>query len=153
MDFEENKSGRVVARKAQKKVNLKTFITGVLRRASFHWKPRQEAMTAARVSRGNYKCAICQDDGFGPKEVTLDHIDPVVDPKLGFVSWDHFIPRLFCEASGFQVICKSCDSSKTSIEDLMREHYKTVREAIPDLTPDKKYTKSKKKKIDKQEEV
>jgi hypothetical protein len=146
-EFDENKSSRVVAKKVRGKQTLSTFIKGLLRRGSFHWRARTEAMTAARVERGKYKCASCQDL-FGPKDVALDHIQPVVDPKLGFTTWDDYIARLFCVAEGFQVICNVCHDAKTQVEDAMREHYKAEKENAPDFTPDKKYTK--KKKIDKQ---
>jgi 5-methylcytosine-specific restriction endonuclease McrA len=141
--MEDNKSARVVAKKSKGKQTLSTFIKGLLRRGSFHWRARTEAMTAARVERGRYKCNSCSEL-FGPKEVDLDHIVPVVDPKTGFTTWDDYISRLFCEADGFAVICKQCHSNKTAIEDAMREHYKTQRDQIPDLTPDKKYSKKKK---------
>ena len=146
MEDGQNKSGRVVVKKAQKKQALGTFVRGLLRRGTFHWKARNEAMVAARVSRGLYKCASCEDL-FGPKEVDLDHNEPVVDPKHGFTTWDDYISRLFCPADGFSVLCHSCHEAKTQIEDSMREHYKTKGEGVPDLTSDKKYTK---KKIDKQ---
>jgi hypothetical protein len=149
-EFDENKSSRVVAKKAKGKQTLSTFIKGLLRRGSFHWRARTEAMTAARVERGKYKCATCEDL-FGPKEVALDHIQPVVDPKAGFTTWDDYIARLFCAAEGFQVICNSCHDAKTLIEDQMREHYKAEKENAPDFTSDKKYTK--KKKLDKQAKV
>ena len=141
--MEDNKSARVVAKKSKGKQTLSTFIKGLLRRGSFHWRARTEAMTAARVERGKYKCASCQDL-FGPKDVALDHIQPVVDPKLGFTTWDDYIARLFCAAEGFQVICTQCHSNKTLLEDAMREHYKTQREGIPDLTADKKFSRKKK---------
>ncbi len=145
MQDEENKSGRVVVRKKQKKQNLATFVKGLLRRGSFHWKARTEAMVAARVERGKYLCASC-GDLFGPKEVDLDHNEPVIDPKTGFTTWDSYIERLFCPAEGFSVLCKACHEAKTKIEDVMREHYKTPDEGMPDLTPDKKYRKKKGKK-------
>jgi 5-methylcytosine-specific restriction endonuclease McrA len=148
--MEENKSARVVAKKAKKGQTLSTFIKGLLRRGSFHWRARNEALVAARVERGKYLCSGCQDL-FGPKEVALDHIVPVVDPKVGFTTWDDYIARLFCEKEGFQILCNSCHDAKTKVEDLMREHFKTQREGAPDLTPEKKY--SRKKKIDKPEEV
>lgn len=147
-EFDENKSARVVAKKARGKQALGTFIRGLLRRGTFHWRARTEAMTAARVSRGLYKCNICQDL-FGPKEVDLDHNEPVIDPKHGFTTWDDYINRMFCPAEGFSVLCKQCHENKTRTEDAMREHYKSEKEGMPDLTPDKKYTK--KKKVDKQD--
>jgi len=149
-EFDENKSARVVAKKSRGKQNLNTFVKGLLRRGTFHWRARTEAMTAARVERGKYKCASCEDL-FGPKEVALDHIKPVVDPKVGFTTWDSYIERLFCPAEDFQVICNACHDQKTMIEDAMREHYKSEKEGMPDLTSDKKYTK--KKKVDKQPKV
>lgn len=148
MEDNQNKSGRVVVKKARGKQNLNTFVKGLLRRGTFHWRARTEAMTAARVERGKYKCASC-GDLFGPKEVDLDHNEPVVDPKHGFTTWDDYINRLFCPAEGFSVLCKQCHENKTLIEDSMREHYKTKGENMPDLTEDKRFTK--KKKIDKPE--
>jgi 5-methylcytosine-specific restriction endonuclease McrA len=139
----QNKSGRVVVKKARGKQNLNTFVKGLLRRGTFHWRARTEAMTAARVERGKYKCASCQDL-FGPKEVDLDHRHPVVDPKTGFTTWDDYINRLFPPADQWDVLCKQCHENKTLIEDKMREHYKTKVEGIPDLTKDKVYTKKKK---------
>lgn len=146
MEDLDNKSARVNVKKKRGKQNLNTFVKGLLRRGTFHWRARTEAMTAARVERGKYKCAECQEL-FGPKEVDLDHILPVVDPKTGFTSWDDYINRLFCPAEGFQVICHGCHEHKTRLEDMMREHYKVKGEGIPDFTEDKKYTK--KKKLDK----
>jgi len=129
MEDNQNKSGRVVVKKARGKQALGTFVRGLLRRGTFHWRARQEAMTAARVERGKYKCASCQDL-FGPKEVDLDHNEPVIDPKTGFTNWDDYINRLFCQADGFSVLCKQCHENKTLVEDQMREHYKTKSEGI-----------------------
>lgn len=143
MEFDENKSGRVVVKKQRGKQNLKTFITGELRRSSFRWRARTEAMQNARVERGKYKCNECKDL-FGPKQIILDHIEPVVDPKVGWVDWNTFIERLFVPAEKFQILCHACSSVKTEIEDKMREHYKQKKEHIPDFTSDKRYTKKKK---------
>ena len=49
-------------------VNLKSYITNTLRKASYRWKPRTEAMAAARVERGKYKCAYCGNI-FGNKDI------------------------------------------------------------------------------------
>lgn len=126
MEFNENKSGRVVVKKQRGKQHLATFVKGLLRRGTFHWRARSEAMSAARVSRGRYLCAECKDQ-FGPKEVILDHIEPVVDPKTGFTTWDDYIKRMYPPAEGFQVLCIACSDVKTQIEDQMREHYKQKR--------------------------
>ena len=118
--------------KKKKPQNRATFVKGILRRGSFHWKARNEALVAARVSRGKYMCKTC-GDLFGPKEVDLDHNEPVIDPKRGFTTWDDYIERLYCDVENFSVLCKSCHSAKTCQEDILREHFKTERDELPDL--------------------
>jgi len=127
--------------KKQKKQQISTFIKNILRRGSFYWKARNEALAAARVSRGLYKCAVC-GELFGPKEVDIDHINPVVDPRTGFTNWDDYIRRLFCDADGFQILCRSgCHPVKCKIEDSLREQYKTPKDVVPNF----KHKKSKDK--------
>ena len=106
MEFDENKSARVVVKKQRKAQNLKTFITGELRRSSFRWRARQEAMANARVERGKYKCNSC-GDLFGPKQIILDHIEPVVDPKVGDKIYDGAVG-----SAGF--LCEAYEYLKTS---------------------------------------
>jgi len=113
--------------------NFKSWLISTLRRASYRWPPRTEAFKAARVERGLYKCEMCTGI-FPKKEIKLDHIQPVV-PVTGFTTWDDFINRLFCEASGYQVICETCHSSKTAIERELRKKYR-----IPKPKTSKKLT-------------
>lgn len=145
--MDENKSGRVVVKKKKKSQNRNTFAKGLLRRGSFHWKARNDALVAARVSRGKYKCAAC-GDLFGPREVQIDHIFPVVDPKVGFTSFDDYIERLFCDEDKFQILCLADHENKTKIEDIMREHYKTEAEELPDLQTEKHAKKMLDKPVD-----
>lgn len=126
MEDNQNKSGRVVVKKVKGKQNLNTFVKSLLRRGTFHWRERGEAMKDARIERGLYRCAQCQDS-FKAKEVILDHIEPVVDPKFGFVDFDVYIKRMFPPKEGFQVLCIGCSDVKTALEDQMREHYKKKR--------------------------
>lgn len=123
-----------------KKPNRNTFVKGLLRRGSFHWKPRNEALKLARVERGKYLCAMCQDT-FGPREVQIDHIEPVIDPRKGFTTWDDYIERLYCDTEMFQILCSSCHSAKTRIEDVLREEFKTPKDELPDLTKKKRRNK------------
>ena len=46
----------------------------------------------------------------------VDHIDPVVDPKVGFVDWTTYIERMFVEEDGLQILCKECHDKKTRFE-------------------------------------
>jgi len=119
--------------------NLKKFIIPILRRATYRWKPRSEAYANARKERGKYECAMCKNL-FGPKEVDLDHVDPVVDFKHAFIDLNTYIDRMFPEVQGWQVLCKTCHSIKTIEEDSMRAFYNQKR---------KEFIKKEKKKLTK----
>ncbi len=68
----------------------------------------------------HYKCAKCKKH-FVAADVQVDHVLPVVDPKVGFVSWDMFIDRIFCEIENLQVMCKPCHKVKTELEKVERK--------------------------------
>jgi 5-methylcytosine-specific restriction endonuclease McrA len=98
---------------------FKNFIIGLLRRGSYKWAARSDALRAAKVERGKYTCNMCKGI-FRHKEVAVDHIQPVIDPNDGFVSWDEYIERMYVPMDGFQVLCKTCHDAKTRIENAMR---------------------------------
>lgn len=109
-----------------KKFNIKTWLTSGLRRMSYRYPPRNEALKLSRVERGLYKCAMCENL-FKNGEFIIDHIEPVVPytgfpihPVTGGPDWTIFIERLFCPVENFQVLCKPCSDTKTAIEDSMR---------------------------------
>lgn len=102
-----------------------SFIKSALRGA--RWGPRYECIKQAKVGYGLYKCALCGTVGpptLPPEEgkknrrknIAADHIDPVVDPKVGFVDWNTFIERLYVELPGWQALCYDCHSKKTREE-------------------------------------
>lgn len=102
----------------------KSFVVGNLRRVSQKWPPIGECLRAARVARGEYLCAKCQEvvpattkvDGKRVKNVHVDHINPVIDPALGWDGFDSFVQRLFCEPDNLQVLCDACHKVKTDNE-------------------------------------
>lgn len=102
---------------------LKHFLVNKLRRISYQWSPRRQAIVRARVERGQYRCACC-DGLFGPKEINVDHIYPVVDEEDGFLDWNTYIDRLFCAVEGYQVLCKTCHGAKTFLEQEIRKQVK-----------------------------
>lgn len=102
---------------------LKKFIVPTLRRASYRWPARNEALKEARISRGMYKCNVCLDT-FARKGVNVDHIEPVVDPIKGFEGWDVYINRMFCGKDGFQILCKTCHDFKSQEEKKIRKNKK-----------------------------
>lgn len=91
------------------------WLTWGLRKLSYRWPPRAEAMRLARIERGLYRCNKCTGS-FGRKMVRVDHISPIVDPVVGFTTWDDYINRLFCPAEGLQILCKPCHKEKTAAE-------------------------------------
>lgn len=105
----------------------KSKVIPALRRVSRWWPAKQEAMKKQKVSPGKYKCQGCGEI-FGQKEISLDHINPVVDPRKGFLTWDDYIARMLCDSNGFQVLCNvGCHSSKTQIENEIRKKYNKRR--------------------------
>lgn len=111
----------------------KNWIISTLRRASYRYAPRNEAQRLARVDRGLYKCAMCEEI-FHQKETVIDHIEPVVHLKNGWTNWDDFVNRLFCNVEGFQILCHGCHDIKTSQEDSIRASYNAERKDLEKKT-------------------
>lgn len=99
------------------KKKLKKFIIPLLRRGSYRWPERNECLKAARVERGLYKCSNCEQI-FKSKEVQIDHVEPVVPLKVTEEgqTWDSYITRMFCEVSGYQILCTTCHTMKSAVE-------------------------------------
>lgn len=101
-----------------------SFIKSLLRKGTQRWGPKNTCLQQARVSKGVYLCKGCgqevpvtvKKDNKRVRNVFVDHIDPIIDPSEGFVSWDKVIERMFCEGDGFQVLCSECHKQKTSEE-------------------------------------
>jgi hypothetical protein len=103
------------------------FIKSLLRGGSMKWGPRNQCIKEARVRRGWYLCDGCGQEvpaTLPPKKgnkrriknIVADHIHPVIDPAVGFETWDEVIKRMFCERDGFQALCHHCHSIKTQEE-------------------------------------
>jgi 5-methylcytosine-specific restriction endonuclease McrA len=105
-----------------------SFIKGNLRRITTRWAPIPETLKAARTRRGFYTCAGygCEphevpastrdEKGKRVKNALVDHIEPIIDPAVGWVSWDETINRMFCEADNLQVLCYECHKKKSDEE-------------------------------------
>lgn len=101
------------------------FIRSMLRKGSMRWKPKYTVKQKARhhvklpgkTARLVFhsRCANCEQ--LVPEtETAVDHIEPIVNPELGFESWDKFIENLYCEEEGLQVLCNPCHLVKTNKE-------------------------------------
>lgn len=109
---------------------FRSFVTGALRTASRRWPPKYKALKKASLGKAtnkktgkqaaHYECAACKDS-FIAADVQVDHKEPVVEPSKGFISWDVYVERIFCEASNLQVLCKPCHKEKTAAEKLLRK--------------------------------
>jgi 5-methylcytosine-specific restriction endonuclease McrA len=103
----------------------RTFIRSALRGAFRRWPPKFDVLKNAATERKtssvtgkmamHYQCALCEKE-FPLRSVQVDHVKPIVSLSKGFVSWDDFIDKLFCEAKNLQVLCKPCHSVKTKGE-------------------------------------
>lgn len=108
---------------------LKSFLTSVIRAGFRKYPAKYEALNAAKRGKKmnpatgrlaeHYECNKCHKE-FVAKDVQVDHVKPVVDPKVGFVNWDVFIKRLYCTADNLQVLCIPCHEKKTAKERKVR---------------------------------
>lgn len=108
---------------------IKNFIISLLRAGSRKWPPRAAVLNNARTEKKinsksgrlaqHYLCAECKKD-FPQKDVNVDHIDPVVSPVEGFVDWNTYIPRMFCEEDNLQILCSGCHTKKSNKEKKVR---------------------------------
>lgn len=128
---------------------FKSFIMSQLRSATLKYPPKHQILKAHRTRRGFYMCAGCKEEvpasiivvdldkkkinqpwGNRVKNNFVDHIEPVIDPHEGFVSWDLVIHRMFnlgyedpCD--GYQVLCRECHTKKTKEENEERKIART----------------------------
>jgi hypothetical protein len=116
------------------KARMTSFIKSALRGA--RWPQKYECLKQAFVGHGinpstGRRCKLhkCPDCGqlFPQNGMHADHIVPVVGPE-GFVSWDLFIARLYCEADGFRAVCKACHK-------LITERERAERAALAKQSP------------------
>lgn len=130
---------------------FKARIISALRQSSRWWKPKQEAINRAKVSRGMYKCEDCwkiwpptlppeKGKKRRRKNCQADHIYEVV-PITWFWTYDEWIKRCFVWAEWFQAICWECHTKKTKQENKDRRDYKKWIEVWRRVVefPDKDY--------------
>jgi 5-methylcytosine-specific restriction endonuclease McrA len=113
----------------------RAFITAVLRGGMRRFPPKYETLNKAYVGTKvnektkrlakHYECNMCKQH-FTAKDVEVDHVNPVVDPDVGFVSWDLFIERLYCKMENLQLLCKECHKVKTKEERTARKDAKRI---------------------------
>lgn len=109
-----------IAEKYTNPIRKRNWVLQKLRRASMAWPPKNEAKKRSWIRPGWHKCEGCGAQTHY-KDLQMDHIEPVVDPVIGFVDLDTYVDRLFCGIEGFQGLCPSCHTSKTEAENITRK--------------------------------
>lgn len=94
-----------------------------IRRLAYAWPARKECIRNARVDRNQYKCAICTNI-FGWQEMQADHIEPVIDPVVGYVDIYTYFNRCFAPAENWQALCLACHKAKSNAENAVRRKTK-----------------------------
>lgn len=138
-----NKGGRPSGAKTRcsgewTEARYNTFIKGTLRGSTMKWKPIQDCKKFARIRRGWYLCAECKEEVPSTivvnrkrvKNAIVDHIRPIVDPALGFTTWDDCIERMFCELDNLQLICLACHHVKCAEEKVISDARKANEKAL-----------------------
>lgn len=101
-----------------------SFIKSLLRQGTRKWGPIQDVKRKARTRRGFYRCDGCgqevpatiQVNGKRVNNAVVDHRLPIIDPHVGFVSWDETIERMFVEEDQLDLLCHACHTEKSMEE-------------------------------------
>jgi len=111
---------------------IKSFIISGIRSAFRRWPPKYECLANASVGRKvnkatgrlaeHKKCASCGGE-FPSNKIEADHIEPVIDPKTGFIDWNTYISRIAVGVEGYQALCLTCHKEKTNLEKQQRKLY------------------------------
>ena len=114
---------------------LKNFAVNLLRRGTYKWKPRGEAKKRFKVkvvefstgrAKCGYRCLKCNDIHASGK-IKMDHKNPVVCPIDGFLGFDVYIERMFCDEENFIALCDPCHDEKTTWERDFRKRAKDLK--------------------------
>lgn len=113
----------------------KGFVVSLLRAGTMRWKPKYDAIKRAFVKDGlnpatGRKCKLhrCEQCSglFAQGDMHADHIESVVDPEVGFVSWDTYISRMFAEKEGYRAICHACHNTRSQTDNARRREIKKL---------------------------
>lgn len=111
------------------------FLISLLRNGSRKWPDKYQVKDAAKTEKKinaktkrlaqHYRCASCKGE-FPSSEVQVDHIIPVISPVEGFIDWNTYIDRLFCDKDNLQVLCTECHDKKTATERITKNENRSA---------------------------
>jgi cytochrome c553 len=133
-----------MTKKKRPKYNANSAIRSAVRRAFSRSPVVREVMMNVRRERPwfksdgskaakprvEYLCSACHEWHMG-KNIQVDHVAPVVEPTTGFIDWNTFIARLFCEAVNLAVLCKNCHEKKTNEEKRVAKERRLIEKQTP----------------------
>ena len=131
------------------KPNRKKWLISQLRRLSMKWPPRNRVYKANRrelprqikkdgtpykKAYFEHQCNSCKE-WFRASNITMDHIEPVVDIEgYSHLSDEEFIGKfassLFCYEENWQKLCTTCHDNKTKEENKKRKSTKKVDKSV-----------------------
>ena len=127
-----NLNGRIELTEGERR----EWLLGWLRKISRQWPIKNTARGEGRLERGVYLCNCCAEL-FKHSEVQVDHIEPVVDPKTGFIDWNTYIDRMFVlHVKDYQVLCKECHACKSKEENKLRAEIRRLQKEEEDVCSD-----------------
>jgi 5-methylcytosine-specific restriction endonuclease McrA len=92
------------------------------------------------MKRVRFTCAQCKEK-HGNSNTVVDHINPVIDPKVGFPllpdgrdDWLTYISRLFCSIENLQILCLPCHNAKSGKETKTRVKFRKKRKELVDIS-------------------
>jgi len=119
---------------------MRSFAMSAIRRAQ--WPVKYAAIATAYIANGVnpatgkpcklHRCTSCKKT-YPKGMMRADHINPVIpidnnwkdgENWLGY-NWNQLLPRLWCEADNYQIICKDCHKEKSKDENTARRKAKT----------------------------
>ena len=99
------------------------FIRSALRAAFIKYPVKSHVKASVKEMTDDgarWRGASC-DGLFLSKDTQVDHIVPCGSLRT-YDDLPGFVERMFCEAEGFQVLCKACHQDKTNAERAARKH-------------------------------
>lgn len=131
----ENYNPIMVARQALRRAFSHSPIVVEMMRENKRKVPRfNKDGSRHKVDAVEHLCSVCHKWKRSVKgsKVAIDHIDPVIEPNVGFVDLNTYFKRLWCDRSNLQKICGECHRKKTNAETFHRK-FKEEQELLARL--------------------
>lgn len=101
----------------KKQRTLKSRLISAIAKVWMWWEPRQEVKNRCKIRTGWWKCETCKRE---TERLEIDHIEPVILPKDGFIDWNTYIASKFVTSDKLRGICRECHQQKTKEENKVR---------------------------------